>query len=123
MYVCDLGTTNGIEFKIELTKDEPVTFRPYRLSYSEREYVRNEMETMKSTGIICDSKSNFQSPILLVNNKIDEKRICVNYRALNKITKKIQYPLPLIHDNIDRLQNKKYFIALDMKSKNTTKYL
>ena len=70
---------------------------------------------MKSAGIICDSESNFSSPILLVNKKNGEKRICIDYRTLNKITKKIQYPLPLIHDNFDRLQNKKYFTALDMK--------
>lgn len=112
----ELGTTKEIQFKIELTSKDAITFRPYRLSHSEREYVRKEIDSMKRAGIICDSESNYSSPILLVNKKNGEKRICIDYRALNKITKKMQYPLPLIHDNIDRLRNKKLFTALDMKS-------
>lgn len=84
----DLGTTRDVEFKIELLSNEPITFRPYRLSHVEREYIRKEIETMKRAGIICDSESNYSSPILLVNKKNGEKRICIDYRVLNKITKK-----------------------------------
>jgi len=45
-----------------------------------------------------------------------EKRICVDYRQLNKITIRDGYPLPLIDDCLERLEGNKYFILLDLKS-------
>jgi hypothetical protein len=42
--------------------------------------------------------------------------MCVDYRALNKITVKNQYPLPCIDDLLDRLKNVVYFIKLDLRS-------
>jgi hypothetical protein len=42
--------------------------------------------------------------------------MCVDYRALNRITVKDQYPLPRIEDQIDHLQGHKLFSCLDMAS-------
>lgn len=41
--------------------------------------------------------------------------MCVDYRELNKITIRDNFPLPLIYDQIDRLVNKKWFTHLDLK--------
>lgn len=40
---------------------------------------------------------------------------CVDYRELNKITVKDNFPSQLLDDNIDQLKNKKYFTTLDLK--------
>lgn len=53
--------------------------------------------------IIRESHSVYASPILLVNKKDGGIRMCVDYRALNKLTKKIKYPLPRIDDQLDQL--------------------
>lgn len=58
----------------------------------------------------------FASPILLVKKKDGSDRLCVDYRALNRITVRDRYPLPLIEDHIDRLGNSKYFSCLNMAS-------
>jgi hypothetical protein len=42
------------------------------------------------------------------------KRLCVDYRDLNKITVPDQYPTPLIEDHIKRLAGFKYFTSLDL---------
>jgi hypothetical protein len=42
--------------------------------------------------------------------------MCVDYRALNKITMKNQYPLPRIDDLPDHLKNVVYFTKLDLRS-------
>ena len=40
--------------------------------------------------------------------------MCIDYRALNKITVKNRYPLPRIEDLFDELQGAQYFTSLDL---------
>lgn len=42
--------------------------------------------------------------------------MCVDYRGLNKITKRQKYPLPRIDDQIDQLKGKRFYTSLDFKS-------
>ncbi|XP_072934810.1 uncharacterized protein [Epargyreus clarus] len=99
---------------IELTNNKPVAYRPYKLSYSEKLKVREIINDLKDKGIVRESTSEYASPIILVKKKDGSDRMCVDYRALNRITVKDRYPLPLIDDHIDRLGNFKYFTSLDM---------
>ena len=56
------------------------------------------------------------SPIIIVLEKDGTWRMCIDYRALNKITLKNQYPLTRIDDLLYQLQHVKYFSMLDIKS-------
>lgn len=53
--IYELGTSKEITCKIETITEEPVTYRPYRLSYSERKKVSEMVNELKSAGIIIDS--------------------------------------------------------------------
>lgn len=112
----DLGCTNITEMSIELTSSVPVVYRPYRLSYQEREKVRGMIDEMLEAGIIRESVSNYASPIILVRKKDGKVRMCVDYRLLNSITVKERYPMPIIEDEISRLSGQAWFITLDLMS-------
>jgi hypothetical protein len=64
----------------------------------------------------CHSISNspYASPIVIVRKKSEDIRLCIDYRALNKITVKDNFPTPLIEDHLDKLRQKKYFTSLDL---------
>ena len=55
------------------------------------------------------------SPIFFVKKKSGELRPVVDYRALNAITIKNRYPLPLIAEILDRLREAKVFSKLDLR--------
>ncbi|KPM33866.1 hypothetical protein AK830_g12706, partial [Neonectria ditissima] len=55
------------------------------------------------------------APILFVPKKGGKLRLCVDYRGLNKITRKDKAPLPLIHEILDRLGKAQIFTKLDLK--------
>ena len=54
--------------------------------------------------------------MLFVGKKDRKLRMCIDYRALNKVTIKNNYPLPRIDDLFDRLAGAKYFSRIDLKS-------
>ena len=52
---------------------------------------------------------------MFVRKKNGKLRLCVDYRALNEITKKDRHPLLLINEALDRLEGARYFTKLDIK--------
>lgn len=112
----ELGTTQISEMHIQLNDDSPVSYKPYRLPYSERLIVRDLVNELLENKIVQESNSSYASPIVLVKKKTNDYRLCVDYRALNKKTIKDSYPMPVIDDQLDRLSGMKYFSSLDLKS-------
>jgi hypothetical protein len=53
-----------------------------------------QLEELLAKGYIKPSKSLYGAPVLFVHKKDETLRMCVDYRALNKVTLKNQYPLP-----------------------------
>lgn len=109
-------STGNVELEIKLTDDRPIAFRPRRLAFCEKEKLREILNDLCVKNVIRPSSSPYASPIVLVRKKNGEIRLCIDYRELNKITVKENFPTPNIDDCIDQLRKKKYYTKLDLKS-------
>ena len=110
------GITSYVRHTIDTGEEKPIRKRARRLTHSEQEMEKKHIKQMMENGIIRKSKSPWASPIVMVTKPDGSIRFCVDYRALNKITKPDRYPLPRIDETIDKLRNMKYLSTLDLAS-------
>ncbi|CAB5199859.1 unnamed protein product [Rhizophagus irregularis] len=69
---------------------------------------------MLRVGRIRPSYSPWASPVTLANKKSGTYRFCIDYRALNKVTKTDAYPLPRIDELLERYETSKWFTSMDL---------
>lgn len=107
----DIGHT------IRLTPGSAPTYRRmHRLTPVEEAEMRKQIADLLARGLIEPSSSPFGAPILFVQKKDGSLRMCIDYRALNKITVRDRYPLPRIEDLLDKLSGCTVFSSLDLQS-------
>ena len=68
-----------------------------------------------NTGFICPTTSSHAAPVLFVKKKDGSLQLCVDFRGLNKITKKDRYPLPLISNLLDSPSHAKIYSKIDLQ--------
>ena len=112
----DLGRTTIVQHEIDTGDHPPIKQAPRRMPLAKKEVVRKEVEAMLQNGIIEPSVSPWSSPIVLVEKKDHSTRFCVDYRALNDVTRKDSYPLPNIPDCFDALGGTEWFSSIDLQS-------
>jgi hypothetical protein len=87
-----------------------------RLSPAEVQEVDKQLKALLQKGLIEPSSSPYGAPVLFVSKPDGSLRMCIDYRALNKITVKNRYPIPRIDDLLDQLNGAKVFSSLDLMS-------
>lgn len=95
---------------------EPPSRTPYRLSFAEMKELKTQLQDLVDREFIRPSKSPYGAPVLFIKKKEGTLRMCMDYRALNKLTVKNKYPLPRIDDLLDRLLGAKIFSKIDLRS-------
>ena len=112
----ELPPRREVDHKIEvLPGAEPPSKAPYRLNQKELMELKKQLNDLLERGYVRPSKSLYGALVLFVNKKDGKLRMCIDYRALNKVTIKNNYPLPRIDDLFDRLASTKYFSRIDLK--------
>ncbi|GBG62636.1 hypothetical protein CBR_g31271 [Chara braunii] len=103
--------------KIEILPGSvPPKSQVYRMSPAELEELRKQLETLTNKGWIRPNTSEFGAPVLFVPKGNGVFRMCVDYRGLNKTTRKSTEPLPRIDDLLEMVQGCTIFSKIDLKS-------
>ena len=84
-----LGRTNIAQHTIDTGEVPPIRLRPYRTSPTQRVEIDKQITDMLSQNIIQESVSPWSAPVVHVKKKDGTTRFCVDYRRLNKVTKRL----------------------------------
>lgn len=99
-----------------MPRTEPPNEAPYQLNQTELQELKNQCTKLLKRGYIRHSKSPFGASVLFVSKKDGQMRMCINYRALNKVIVKNNYPLPRMDNLLDRLADAMDFNRVNLKS-------
>jgi hypothetical protein len=106
-----------VKHPIDLTPNTPLpNGLVYRHSLMENDKIKRQIQEILQKGHIIPISSPCGSPIILVQKKDWTWRLCIDYRALNKITVRSHYLIPRIDDLLYQLKGEKLFNKIDMKS-------
>ena len=94
----------------------PVAKRPYTLALKHHDWVKAEIDKLLEAGVIRESDSSWSAPIVVVPKGDGGKRLCIDFRALNSITRTFIWPMPRVEDILAKLGKAKYFTTLDLRS-------
>ena len=94
----------------------PKAFWPRRLNPEKTCELNKQLNEMLRLKVIRSSTSPWASPVHLVKKKDDSYRLVIDYRAVNRQTNKMNYPLPMIQDFTANVLGCTAFRCLDLKS-------
>jgi len=113
----EIGMSDITKHKIELEPGAKPFAEPLKRRASiQVEETRKQVKQLLKDGIIEESDSPWASAYVLAKKKNGEMRLCIDFRKLNAMTKKLVYPIPNIEDCLDTLAGKKYFSQIDFSS-------
>ncbi len=112
----DLGLTNLIEHAIDTGDAAPIKQRPRRVPLAFVGEDQAAIEKLVAQGSVRLSTSPWASPLVLVRKRDGTVRPCVDYRAVNAVTKKDAFPLPRTEDCLDAVAGATIFSTMDITS-------
>ncbi|WMV40989.1 hypothetical protein MTR67_034374 [Solanum verrucosum] len=112
-----MPSDRDIDFCIDLeSATRPISIPPYRMAPAESRELKAQIQEVLDKGFIHPSVSPCGAPVLFVKKKDGSKRMCIDYRQLNRVTIRNKYHLPRIDDLFDQLQCESIFSKIDLRS-------
>jgi hypothetical protein len=94
----------------------PPNIRPYRHPFAQKNEIEKMVQELLTVGILRPSTITYSSPVIMVLKKEGSWRMCHEFHALNKLTIKDKFPIPIIDDLLDELSGAQFFTKLDLRS-------
>jgi len=104
------------DLKIDLKEGtSPPLGTLYSLSPVELSALQTFIDENLNTGFIRPTTSSHAAPVLFIKKKDGSLCLCVDFRGLNKFTKKDRYPLSLISDLLDSPSHAKIYSKINLR--------
>ncbi|KAE9301653.1 hypothetical protein PF008_g22691 [Phytophthora fragariae] len=113
---CPPSTALEVEHHVDTGDAAPIMLKRRRQAQREDAVFESNVNKMLAAGVIEEGNGAWGFPVVLVKKRDGEVRFCVDYRALNKITRKDVYPLPRIDETLEALGGAVLFTTLDLKA-------
>ena len=93
-----ISTTSLPSMTIDTGASDPICQKPYSIAMKYYQWVKDEIEKLLAAKVICSSRSSCSAPIIVVPKGDGGKHLVIDYRALNKVTRKFTWPMPKEED-------------------------
>ena len=104
-----------VDFGIELHPGtSPISLTPHRMAPVEWQELGVQLQELLDKGFIRPSTSPWGALVLFAKRKDKTLRLCTDYKQLNKVTIKNQYPIPRIDDLFDQLRGARVYSKIDL---------
>ena len=110
----ELPPTRDYEHTIDTGDAAPINLNAYPLSQAHLDEQTRQISQMQAQGLIQESSSPWGFPVLFVKKPEGKWRMCIDFRALNAVTRKNGYPLPRIQECLDLLGSSKVLSKIDL---------
>ena len=87
----------------------------YHVSPKVREYMYEEINKMLEENVIEPSNSDWSNTVVMIKKPNGKYRFCLDFRKVNKITKKDLYPIAIMAEILDALRSAKYISKIDLR--------
>ena len=111
-----IGTTPLMSMTIDMGTADPVSQKPYPIAMKHYQWVKDEIEKLLATKVIHTSHSGWSALIIVVPKSNGGKCLVIDYRALNKVTRKFTWPMPTVEDIFSKLNGATYFTTSDLQA-------
>ena len=94
----------------------PIAKKPYTLALKHYEWVKDDIDKLLEAGVIRESHSSWSASIVAMPKGDCGKGLCVDFRALHKITRTYVWPIPRVEDIFAKLGKARFYTTLDLIS-------
>ena len=106
-----------VDFFIELYPGtSPISMTPHRMAPIELQEFKVQLQELLDKGFIRLSTSPWGASVLFTKKKDKTLLLCIDYRKLNRVMIKNQYPLPRIDDLFNQLRGARVYSKIDLRT-------
>jgi len=111
-----IGYCDAVKHRIDLKNNAPVQQVVSKVPINVEDWVDQQVEKLKESGVLRESTSPWSAPIVVVKKKSGDLRMCIDYRRLNSVTIKPVYSIPDNQTLFSHLSEARMFSAIDISS-------